>query len=133
EIENIVRHIRMGKSAYQASLEADDEIGLAGVANTFTIIAVCVPVSFMSGGMGVLFREFGLTVAIAAFFSLVVARLITPMMAAFFLSNAGHEEKPPGTILNIYKDALQWAIIHPWKTIGVGLAVFIVPMALLIG
>lgn len=133
EIENIVRHMRMGKSAYQASLEAADEIGLAVVATTFTIIAVFVPVSFMSGGMGVFFREFGLTVAMAAFFSLVVARLITPMMAAFFLSNAGHEEKPPGIILNIYKDALHWAIINPWKTIGVGLAVFIVPMALLVG
>ncbi|HEX8902457.1 efflux RND transporter permease subunit [Vitreimonas sp.] len=132
EIENIVRHMRMGKSAYQASLEAADEIGLAVVATTFTIIAVFVPVSFMSGGMGVFFREFGLTVAMAAFFSLVVARLITPMMAAFFLSNAGHEEKPPGIILNIYKDALHWAIINPWKTIGVGLAVFIVPVGLLI-
>jgi multidrug efflux pump subunit AcrB len=85
EIENIVRHMRMGKSAYQASLEAADEIGLAVVATTFTIIAVFVPVSFMSGGMGTFFREFGLTVAMAAFFSLVVARLITPMMAAFFL------------------------------------------------
>ncbi|HVK81756.1 MAG TPA: efflux RND transporter permease subunit, partial [Verrucomicrobiae bacterium] len=132
EIENIVRHMRMGKSAYQASLEAADEIGLAVVATTFSIIAVFVPVSFMSGGMGVFFREFGLTVAMAAFFSLIVARLITPMMAAFFLSNAGHEEKPPGTILNIYKDALHWAIINPWKTIGVGLAVFIVPVGLLI-
>jgi multidrug efflux pump subunit AcrB len=132
EIENIVRHMRMGKSAYQASLEAADEIGLAVVATTFTIIAVFVPVSFMSGGMGVFFREFGLTVAMAAFFSLVVARLITPMMAAFFLSNAGHKEKPPGVILNIYKDALHWAIINPWKTIGVGLAVFIVPVGLLI-
>jgi HAE1 family hydrophobic/amphiphilic exporter-1 len=132
EIENIVRHMRMGKSAYQASLEAADEIGLAVVATTFSIIAVFVPVSFMSGGMGVFFREFGLTVAMAAFFSLVVARLITPMMAAFFLSNSGHEERPPGTILNIYKDSLHWAIINPWKTIGVGLAVFIVPVGLLI-
>jgi multidrug efflux pump subunit AcrB len=132
EIENIVRHMRMGKSAYQASLEAADEIGLAVVATTFSIIAVFVTVSFMSGGMGVFFREFGLTVAMAAFFSLVVARLITPMMAAFFLSNAGHEERPPGTILNIYKDSLHWAIINPWKTIGVGLAVFIVPVGLLI-
>lgn len=132
EIENIVRHMRMGKSAYQASLEAADEIGLAVVATTFSIIAVFVPVSFMSGGMGVFFREFGLTVAMAAFFSLVVARLITPMMAAFFLSNSGHEERPPGTILNIYKDALHWAIINPWKTIGIGLAMFVVPVGLLI-
>ena len=63
EIENIVRHMRMGKSAYTAALEAADEIGLAVVATTGTIIAVFVPVSFMAGGMGVFFSEFGLTVA----------------------------------------------------------------------
>jgi len=132
EIENIVRHMRMGKSAYSAALEAADEIGLAVVATTFSIIAVFVPVSFMEGGMGVFFREFGLTVAIAAFFSLLVARLITPMMCAFFLSNKGHdEEAKPGTLTLAYRDILSWAIRSPWKTIGIGLAIFIVPLALL--
>jgi len=132
EIENIVRHMRMGKSAYAASLEAADEIGLAVVATTASIIAVFVPVSFMSGGMGVFFREFGLTVAIAAFFSLVVARLITPMMCAFFLSNKGHdEEAKPGTLTLAYRDILSWAIRNPWKTMGAGFATFAVPMALL--
>ncbi|MDZ4692243.1 efflux RND transporter permease subunit [Terricaulis sp.] len=132
EIENIVRHMRMGKGAYPASLEAADEIGLAVVATTFSIIAVFVPVSFMSGGMGVFFREFGLTVAVAAFFSLVVARLITPMMAAFFLSNKGHDhEAKPGTLTLAYRDILSWAIRSPWKTMGIGLAVFIVPLVLL--
>lgn len=132
EIENIVRHMRMGKRAYPASLEAADEIGLAVVATTASIIAVFVPVSFMSGGMGVFFREFGLTVAVAAFFSLVVARLITPMMAAFFLSDKGHDqEAKPGTLTLAYRDILSWAIRSPWKTMGIGLAVFIVPLALL--
>jgi len=132
EIENIVRHMRMGKSAYAASLEAADEIGLAVVATTASIIAVFVPVSFMSGGMGVFFREFGLTVAIAAFFSLVVARLITPMMCAFFLSNKGHdEEAKPGTLTLAYRDILSWAIRNPWKTMGAGLATFAVPVTLL--
>ena len=131
EIENIVRHMRMGKSAYNSALEAADEIGLAVVATTFSIIAVFVPVSFMSGGMGVFFKEFGLTVAIAAFFSLVVARLITPMMAAFFLSSKGHEhEAKPGTLTLAYRDILSWSIRHPWKTIAAGIAVFVASLAL---
>lgn len=131
EIENIIRHMRMGKRAYAASLEAADEIGLAVVATTASIIAVFVPVSFMSGGMGVFFREFGLTVAIAAFFSLVVARLITPMMAAFFLSNKGHDhEAKPGTLTLAYRDVLSWAIRNPWKTIGAGLGVFVASLML---
>jgi HAE1 family hydrophobic/amphiphilic exporter-1 len=126
EIENIIRHMRMGKSAYAAALEAADEIGLAVVATTGAIIAVFVPVSFMEGGMGVFFKEFGLTVALAAFFSLVVARLITPMMAAFFLKNEGHdEEAKPGVLTHTYHDALSWSIRNPWKTVGIGLAVFV--------
>jgi hydrophobe/amphiphile efflux-1 (HAE1) family protein len=96
EIENIARHIRMGKTPYRASIEAADEIGLAVIATTFTIIAVFVPVSFMGGIPGQYFRQFGLTVAIAVMFSLLVARLITPMMAAYLMSakdaNAGHHE-----------------------------------------
>ncbi|MGE0531357.1 MAG: efflux RND transporter permease subunit [Hyphomonadaceae bacterium] len=126
EIENIVRHMRMGKSAYAAALEAADEIGLAVVATTGAIIAVFVPVSFMEGGMGVFFKEFGLTVALAAFFSLVVARLITPMMAAFFLKSEGHDaEAKPGVLTETYHDALSWSIRNPWKTVGIGVAVFI--------
>ena len=131
EIENIVRHMRMGKSAYQAALEAADEIGLAVVATTFSIIAVFVPVSFMSGGMGVFFREFGLTVAFAALFSLIVARLITPLMSAFFLSSKGHDhETKPGVLTLAYRDTLNWAIRNPWKTVGIGMGVFIASLVL---
>jgi hydrophobe/amphiphile efflux-1 (HAE1) family protein len=86
EIENIARHIRMGKTPYRAAIEAADEIGLAVIATTFTIVAVFVPVSFMAGIPGQYFRQFGLTVAIAVLFSLLVARLITPMMAAYLMS-----------------------------------------------
>ncbi|GLS87377.1 ABC transporter permease [Cypionkella aquatica] len=96
EIENIARHIRMGKSPYRASIEAADEIGLAVMATTATIIAVFMPVSFMGGIPGQYFRQFGLTVAISVAFSLLVARLITPMMAAYLMSakdaNVGHHE-----------------------------------------
>ncbi|ASY70005.1 efflux RND transporter permease subunit [Sinorhizobium fredii] len=85
EIENIERHIRMGKSPYKAAIEAADEIGLAVIATTFTIIAVFVPVSFMPGIVGQYFIQFGLTVAVSVFFSLLVARLITPVMAAYLM------------------------------------------------
>ena len=85
EIENIARHIRMGKTPYRASLDAADEIGLAVIATSFTIIAVFVPVSFMPGVAGQYFIQFGLTVAFSVFFSLMVARLITPLMAAYLM------------------------------------------------
>lgn len=93
EIENIARHIRMGKTPFRAAIEAADEIGLAVIATTFTIVAVFVPVSFMPGIPGQYFRQFGMTVAIAVIFSLIVARLITPMMAAYLMRDKdGHEE-----------------------------------------
>jgi len=93
EIENIARHIKMGKTPYRAAIEAADEIGLAVIATTFTIIAVFVPVSFMPGIPGQYFIQFGLTVAFSVFFSLAVARLITPMMAAYLMrSKDGMED-----------------------------------------
>ena len=94
EIENIARHVRMGKSPYRAAIDAADEIGLAVIATTFAIVAVFVPVSFMPGIPGQYFVQFGLTVAIAVLFSLLVARLITPMLAAYFLrarDSVGHD------------------------------------------
>jgi hydrophobe/amphiphile efflux-1 (HAE1) family protein len=104
EIENIARHIRMGKTPYRASIEAADEIGLAVIATTFTIVAVFVPVSFMPGIPGQYFRQFGLTVAIAVLFSLLVARLITPMMAAYLMSSkdAHQENEKDGWIMRSY-------------------------------
>ena len=88
EIENIVRHLRMGKTPYQAAMEAADEIGLAVIATTFTLIAVFLPTAFMSGVPGKFFKQFGWTAALAVFASLVVARLLTPMMAAYLLQAA---------------------------------------------
>ncbi|MBV1695792.1 MAG: efflux RND transporter permease subunit, partial [Hyphomicrobiales bacterium] len=120
EIENIVRHMRMGKSAYRAALEAADEIGLAVIAITFTIIAVFTPVSFMGGIAGQYFKQFGLTVAISVFISLLVARLITPMLAAYFLRNAGHEEKETRW-LRAYTRLIGWSARHRFATVGMGL------------
>ncbi len=95
EFENIARHIRMGKSPYRAAIDAADEIGMAVIATTMTIVAVFVPVSFMPGIPGQYFSQFGMTVAISVLFSLLVARLITPMMAAYFMraKDAQHEER----------------------------------------
>ena len=104
EIENIARHIRMGKSPFRAAIEAADEIGLAVIATTFTIVAVFVPVSFMPGIPGQYFRQFGMTVAIAVMFSLLVARLITPMMAAYLMrsKDAVEEGHGDGPIMSGY-------------------------------
>lgn len=129
EIENIVRHIRSGKSPYRASLEAADEIGLAVIAITFTIIAVFVPVAFMPGISGQFFRQFGLTVAIAVFISLMVARLITPMMAAFFLRSHNHKPEKPGRILAFYEQLLISATRHKYKTLVIGLILFVLSLA----
>jgi multidrug efflux pump subunit AcrB len=107
EIENISRHMRMGKSAYRASLEAADEIGLAVIAISLTIVAVFVPVSFMGGIVGQYFKQFGMTVAVAVLFSLLVARLITPMMAAYLMRHTHHEEPQPGILIRGYARLLR--------------------------
>ena len=102
EIENIARHMRSGKTPYRASMEAAAEIGLAVIAITFSVIAIFAPVSFMGGIAGQYFKQFGLTVAVAVFFSLMVARLITPMLAAYLLKQLPHEEHKPGWIMRSY-------------------------------
>jgi multidrug efflux pump subunit AcrB len=104
EIENIARHIRMGKTPYRAAMDAADEIGLAVIATTLTIVAVFVPVSFMPGIPGQYFMQFGLTVAIAVIFSLLVARLITPMMAAYLMRDrdAHGEGGREGVLIRAY-------------------------------
>ncbi|WP_181708043.1 efflux RND transporter permease subunit [Chthonobacter rhizosphaerae] len=124
EIENIVRHIRMGKKPYKAAIEAADEIGLAVIAITMTIIAVFAPVSFMGGVAGQYFKQFGLTVAVAVFFSLLVARLITPIMAAYFLRDHGHREERDGLVMRGYTAFLRGTLRFRWLTLVVGLGLF---------
>jgi hydrophobe/amphiphile efflux-1 (HAE1) family protein len=104
EVENIARHIRMGKKPFRAAIDAADEIGLAVIATSMTIVAVFVPVSFMPGIPGQYFRQFGLTVAIAVLFSLLVARLITPMMAAYLMrsKDAMEEHEGEGPVMRGY-------------------------------
>src|ERR1700677_4945479 len=124
EIENIVRHMRMGKSCFQAAMDAADEIGLAVVATSFTIIAVFLPVSFMGGMSGQFFKQFGLTVAAAVFISLMVARLITPVLAAYALNRDAIPHRDDGPIMTGYVGVLKWCVANRWKTIGFGTLFF---------
>ena len=110
EIENIVRHMRMGKSAYQASIDAADEIGLPVVATSFCIVAVFLPVGLMPGVTGQFFKNFGLTVVVAVLMSLAVARMITPMLAAYFLEAHGHAEHGEGKWMDRYMRVLHWSL-----------------------
>jgi multidrug efflux pump subunit AcrB len=115
EVENIVRHLRMGKTPYQAAMEAADEIGLAVIATTFTLIAVFLPTAFMSGIAGKFFKQFGWTASLAVFASLVVARLLTPMMAAYILKpivGTHHEPRWMG----VYLRWAAWCVRHRWTT-----------------
>ncbi len=111
EVENIVRHLRMGKTPYQAAMEAADEIGLAVIATTFTLIAVFLPTAFMSGIAGKLFKQFGWTASFAVFASLVVARVLTPMMAAYMLKPIVTPEKEPQWLAR-YMVWVAWCMKH---------------------
>ncbi|WP_347302412.1 efflux RND transporter permease subunit [Croceibacterium sp. TMG7-5b_MA50] len=110
EIENIVRHMRMGKTAFQAAIDAADEIGLAVVATTMSIVAVFLPVGLMPGIAGQFFKNFGLTVVVSVLISLLVARMITPMIAAYFLKAHGHAEHGGGRWMDLYMRALAWSL-----------------------
>ena len=121
EIENIMRHLAMGKTPFEAAMEAADEIGMAVIATTFTLIAVFLPTAFMSGVPGKFFVQFGWTAAIAVFFSLVVARMLTPMMAAYLLRPPKHVEKDPrwmGWYLGMAKWCLNHRIVTSLATVG---------------
>ncbi|SHF35785.1 hydrophobe/amphiphile efflux-1 (HAE1) family protein [Loktanella atrilutea] len=124
EIENIVRHINMGKPAYEATEEAASEIGLTVIAISFTIVAVFAPVSFMSGIAGQYFKQFGLTVAVAVLFSLLVARMITPLMAAYILKDSVTHEEKDGFVMRAYLRVLGWTLHHRLITMILGLGIF---------
>ncbi len=124
EVENIERHLEMGKTPYQAAMEAADEIGLAVIATTFTLVAVFLPTAFMAGIAGKFFKQFGWTAALAVAASLLVARVLTPMMAAYMLKP---HTKPKGEArwLRAYMRASAWTLRHRWVTLGLALAFFV--------
>ncbi|EHC09655.1 AcrB/AcrD/AcrF family protein [Fischerella thermalis CCMEE 5282] len=150
EIENMERHMAMGKSSWQAAFDSSDEVGLAVIASAATIIAVFLPVAFMGGIPGQFFQPFGVTVAVSTIFSTLVARMVTPMMGAYLLKDKqgkqlhGGEVGRLGTRENLilssphhpvpissrrrfqpYKSLLQWSLRHKLTTLGIALAFFI--------
>jgi len=125
EVENITRHMKMGKTAYQAAFDAADEIGLAVVACSMTIIAVFLPVGMMGGLIGQYFVQFGFTVAVAVFMSLLVARLISPLLAAYLLKPHDQLRGADGPLMAWYLRVLHWAATHRVKTTLAGLLVFV--------
>jgi len=129
EIENIVRHLRMGKPPLEAAREAAGEIGNAVIATSLTLAAVFVPVAFMPGIAGKFFREFGWTAATAVLFSLLVARLLTPMMAAYLLKPHG-EEKPESRLMTWYLGWVDAALRHRGRTLWVATGLFVASLAL---
>jgi multidrug efflux pump subunit AcrB len=130
EVENIVRHLRMGKSPLKAAMEAADEIGMAVIATTFTLIAVFLPTAFMSGIVGRFFKQFGWTAALAVFASLAVARLLTPMMAAYMLkADSGKVHTDPGW-MRWYLGLAAWCIRHRWSTLLMSILFFFGSIAL---
>ena len=132
EVENIVRHLRMGKTPYQAAMEAADEIGVAVIAITFTLIAVFLPTAFMSGIPGKFFKQFGWTAALAVFASLLVARMLTPMMAAYILKPETKQEAPKdGAVMRWYLRASRWCLAHRLVTVLAAGAFFIGSIALI--
>jgi len=130
EVENIVRHLRMGKSPYEAAMEAADEIGLAVIATTFSLIAVFLPTAFMSGIAGRFFKQFGWTAALAVFASLVVARLLTPMMAAYLMKPVAAQQREPRWLAT-YMRASAWCLRHRVLTIAGALVFFVGSLALI--
>ncbi|MDR7016212.1 efflux RND transporter permease subunit [Acinetobacter sp. 3657] len=146
EIENIIRHLRMGKTPYEAAMEAADEIGLAVIATTFTLIAVFLPTAFMSGIAGKFFVQFGWTASLAIFASLLVARLLTPMMAAYILKpwigkidhplptssiedqgqrGLAKDRENDGRVMRVYMRLVTWCLNHRWVTLFGAIAFFI--------
>ena len=129
EVENIVRHLRMGKSPMQAAIDASQEIGIAVVATSLTLVAVFLPTSLMSGVSGQVFRQFGWTASVAVLASLLVARLLTPMMSAYLLKPL-HEQPKDGAVMRHYLSSVGWCLTHPRTTMLAALLFFAGSMGL---
>ncbi len=131
EVENIARHLHMGKSPYQASLEATSEIGLAVVATTFALVSVFLPTAFMGGIPGKFFKQFGWTAALAIMASLVVARLLTPMMAAYLLKPTEKIVEHDGKTKQQYLRLANWCLSHRLATSLIAVALFMASLGLI--
>jgi multidrug efflux pump subunit AcrB len=130
EIENISRHLRMGKTPMQAALEAADEIGMAVIATTFSLVAVFLPTAFMGGIPGKFFKQFGWTAVLAILASLLVARLLTPMMAAYIMKPTKHGEEKDGWLMQRYMTTMRWCLQHRLITIISAFVFFVASISL---
>lgn len=130
EVENIVRHLRQGKKPFEAAMDAAIEIGLAVVATTLTLCAVFLPVAFMGGVSGEFFRPFAFTAAVAVLFSLLVARTLTPMMAAYMMK-AHPEQADSGPLKRKYLQVVEWCLLHRRRTLAISTALLIACFALI--
>ncbi|MBD24709.1 MAG: ABC transporter permease [Candidatus Marinimicrobia bacterium] len=130
EMENIIRHMRMGKRPYDAAMLAADEIGMPVVATSFSIVAVFLPVALIPGVPGQFFWQFGLTVSAAVLFSLLIARMLTPLMGAFLLKHHGETNRDSALLKN-YLRFLRWALQHRRITLAGGVGFFIFSLLLL--
>ncbi|GGI19054.1 efflux RND transporter permease subunit [Oxalicibacterium faecigallinarum] len=130
EIENISRHLSMGKTPMQAAMEAADEIGMAVIATTFALVSVFLPTAFMAGIPGLFFKQFGWTAVLAVLASLVVARLLTPMMAAYILKPKKEHVEKDGWIMQHYMRTMQWCLRHRLTTVIAAAIFFVVSVSL---
>jgi multidrug efflux pump subunit AcrB len=131
EVENIVRHLRMGKTPLQAAMEAADEIGLAVVATTFALVAVFLPTAFMSGIAGRFFKQFGWTAALAVLASLLVARMLTPMMSAYLLRPSEERGEEDSGLMRLYMRAAAWCLRHRLITLLGAIGFFVASLMLI--
>lgn len=131
EIENIARHMRMGKSVRQATADAVDEIALAVIATTLTLVVVFAPTALMHGVSGLFFKQFGWTAVIAVLASLLVARVLTPLLAAKWLSHRPHHDAPDGWLMRYYLQTVRWTLSRRGTTLALATLFFIAACALL--
>lgn len=130
DVENIERHIQSGESPRVAAERATDEIGLTVTGATFTIVAVFLPIAFMTGTLGQFFRPFGLTASAAVLTSLAVARTLSPMLAAFMLrpaSGGAHVQRAP----RLYAAALHWSLQHRALVVSGAIVSFLIGLAII--
>lgn len=138
-LESIQRHLDMGKNPIEASITGRREIGLAAIAITLCDIVIFVPIAFMSGMIGQIFREFGLTIAIATMFSLIVSFTLTPMLASRLLKKTDAQKKEKAEknglfskVLKLYKKTLLWSLNNRWKVLLVSISGIILSIGLLL-
>lgn len=128
-IENIYRHLSMGKDPKTAAREGADEVGSAIIASTLTTVVVFLPVAFISGIIGDLFKEFALTISFSLFASLFVALSVVPMLASRWLKKLPddvEEKRKKSTSMRFLRRSVQWALLHRWAVLLITLILVVV-------